>query len=205
LLPDLRKCRECPRIQETSRAVSGQQTHHDAPHAVGVAARSPLLFFVAFGGPGDYEPRILSDAFGGNCKTALQLSCSFCSLSYINGFVRKLYVLYGMVLYYVVLSTVLCHISPVFPQHATIAHEKLPTLGGAQQNGMPLRLVCISPSISSASETISSLEFATRAMDVEVHVPRLQIRWEDAAKTMRCQNSSVSNFFGVKFGRNRAR
>lgn len=30
-------------------------------------------------------------------------------------------------------------------------------------------LVCISPSISSASETISSLEFATRAMDVEVH------------------------------------
>lgn len=32
------------------------------------------------------------------------------------------------------------------------------------------RLVCLSPSICSAPETISSLEFAARAMDVEVHV-----------------------------------
>jgi len=55
--------------------------------------------------------------------------------------------------------------------HVPFRDSKLTTLlsdafGGNCKTAL---LVCISPSISSASETISSLEFATRAMDVEVH------------------------------------
>ena len=130
-----------------------------------------------FGGPGDHELRILSDAFGGNCKTALQLSCScsFIAMDFLGIVctVRTVLLYYRIIVLYCI---VLCHISPVCPPHTTITQKKQPTVGGTQQNGMPLRLVCISPSMSSASETISSLEFATRAMDVEVHVPQLRIR-----------------------------